>query len=277
MTTRMPSATEPFTDVPKRTLAGFPTIATAVIVAITAPFLADQSEAPAIFMTMLLGITVVALGNEGKTATGISFAARILQRIGIASPGARISMVLRRGHGVNLITLVASFLPATIRFGRLISRRFRHGWRFAFPAAGSVAICGASAAMAISAILSEDIVAWEKLVCVLILALIVLIAGLLFRTHGEATDDSERRPLLLVITISFLMLATLNSFGVIAVALADFMSQSSCWLLLVAILAVSMKTKFIRVLAVEGPAITLLITETLFIAGLILLGINYIS
>lgn len=63
----------------------------------------------------------------------------------------------------------------------------------------------------------------------------------------------------------------------ISVTRAEVMSQSSRWLLRVGVFAVGIKTDPKRVLAVEKPTNALLITETIFIAGLILLGINYIS
>jgi uncharacterized integral membrane protein (TIGR00698 family) len=47
-------------------------------------------------------------------------------------------------------------VAATIGFGLLVARAFGFRYRFAFLSAGSVAICGASAALAIAAILPRD-------------------------------------------------------------------------------------------------------------------------
>ena len=66
--------------------------------------------------------------------------------------------------GWPIVGLVVGGVIATILFGMLIARFLGHGPRFAFLSAGSVAICGASAAMAISAILPKDERTEERLV-----------------------------------------------------------------------------------------------------------------
>ena len=137
-----------------KTLA--PGITMAVIVAITAQFLAQHYGTPAMLLALLLGIAVNFLGDEGKTVAGIAFSARSLLRLGVAFLGVRISFDLMLSLGLPLILLVISGVVATIGFGLLVSRFFGHRWRFALLTAGSVAICGASAAMAISAILPRD-------------------------------------------------------------------------------------------------------------------------
>ncbi|MBR9844423.1 MAG: putative sulfate exporter family transporter [Rhodobacteraceae bacterium] len=137
-----------------KTLA--PGITMAVIVAITAQFLAQHYGTPAMLLALLLGIAVNFLGDEGKTVPGISFSAKNLLRLGVALLGVRISFDLMMSLGLPLIGLIIAGVIATIGFGLLISRFFGHGWRFALLTAGSVAICGASAAMAISAILPRD-------------------------------------------------------------------------------------------------------------------------
>ncbi|WP_195821445.1 YeiH family protein [Roseobacter sp. MH60115] len=332
-----------FSAIPQRTHELFPGVIVAIIVAMTAQFLAEHYEAPAMLMALLLGIAVAFLGDEGKTVPGIGFAARTILRMGIAFLGVRISFDLMAGLGLEIVALVIGGVLATIGFGLLISRFFGHGWRFAFLTAGSVAICGASAAMAISAILPKDdkseqrliftvlgvtvlstvaMIAYPilvtrlgmdesaggiflgatihdvaqvvgagfsisenagdtatlvKLIRVSMLAPVVLVAALLIRSYADAPEDGKRPPLLPFFVIGFLILATLNSLGLIPGVVADLMSQASRWMLLIAIAAVGMKTNLKRVLAVGGPAIALLITETLFIAGLILAGIYYFA
>ncbi|WP_147110292.1 YeiH family protein [Tateyamaria sp. syn59] len=332
-----------FQDLPDRVRVLFPGVLVAIIVAITAQFLADHYDTPAMLMALLLGIAVAFLGDEGKTVEGIAFAARTILRLGIAFLGVRISFELMAGLGLELVALVIGGVAATIGFGLLIARFFGHGWRFAFLTAGSVAICGASAALAISAILPKDerseqrliftvlgvtvlstiaMVAYPilvtqlgmddmsggiflgatihdvaqvvgagfsiseeagdtatlvKLIRVSMLAPVVLIAALLIRSFAEAPEDGARPPLLPLFVIGFLALATLNSFNLIPTPVTDLMSQASRWMLLIAIAAVGMKTNLKRVLAVGGAAIALLVTETLFIAALILAGIYYLA
>lgn len=320
-----------------------PGVAVSALVAITAQFLAEHYATPAMLLALLLGIAVSFLGEEGKTVPGIAFSARSLLRLGVALLGVRISMSLMMGLGWDLIALVVGGVVATILFGLAVARFFGHKWRFAFLTAGSVAICGASAAMAISAILPRDerseerliftvmgvtvlstvaMIAYPilvnllelnsiqagvflggtihdvaqvvgagfsiseqtgdtatlvKLMRVAMLAPIVLAASLMIRSFAELPSDGKRPPVLPGFVIAFLVLAGINSFGLIPPAVTEFLSHASRWLLLTAIAAVGMKTNLKQVLAVGGAAIALIIVETLFIAGLILAGIELLT
>ena len=73
--------------------------------------------------------------------------------------------------------------------------------------------------------------------------------------------------------LGFLVLAGLNSLGLIPVAVAEVLARLSSWALLAAIAAVGMKTDLRNILRVGGGAITLIVAETLFLAGLALWGI----
>lgn len=142
----------------------FPGVVVAVIVAVTAQFLADHYATPAMLLALLLGIAVSFLGEEGKTVPGVAFSARSLLRLGVAFLGVRVSLMLMMGLGFKLIALIVFGVIATILFGLFIARFLGHGWRFALLTAGSVAICGASAAMAISAILPKDDKSEQRLI-----------------------------------------------------------------------------------------------------------------
>ena len=321
----------------------FPGIIVAIMVAVAAKFLSEHYATPAMLLALLLGIAVSFLGEEGKAVEGISFSARTLLRLGVALLGVRISMSLMAGLGWELIALVVGGVLATIGFGLMVARLFGHKWRFAFLTAGSVAICGASAAMAISAILPKDERSEERLIFtvlgvtvlstiamiaypvlvralgmnevaggvflggtihdvaqvvgagfsiseqtgdtatlvklfrVAMLAPVVLVASLIIRGFAEMDEDGQRPPLLPGFVLGFLVLAVLNSLGLIPVVIADFLSQASRWLLLVAIAAVGMKTNLKQILSVGGAAIALIVVETLFIAGVILAGITFLT
>ncbi|MEL6681338.1 MAG: putative sulfate exporter family transporter [Pseudomonadota bacterium] len=139
-----------------RSKALFPGVVVAAITAITAQWLAEHYATPAMLLALLLGIAMSFLGEEGKTVEGISFTARTLLRLGIALLGARISMDLTAQPGLPLVMLIIGAVALTIGFGLLVGRFFGSKWRFSFLTAGSVAICGASAALAIAAILPKD-------------------------------------------------------------------------------------------------------------------------
>ncbi|WP_179379591.1 YeiH family protein [Jannaschia marina] len=141
-----------------------PGVLVAVIVAVAAQFLASHYDTPAMLLALLLGIAVAFLGSEGKTPPGIAFTARTLLRLGVALLGVRISFSMLAGLGLPLIALTVGGVLATIAFGMAVGRFFGHKWRFSLLTAGSVAICGASAAMAISAILPKDERSEERLI-----------------------------------------------------------------------------------------------------------------
>ncbi|MFT7183481.1 MAG: putative membrane protein YadS, partial [Planctomycetota bacterium] len=133
-----------------------PGIAVSVVVAAAAKFLSEHYGAPAMLMALLLGIAFHFLAEEGRCAVGIGFTSRAVLRIGVALLGARISVDLLIGLGPELIALVVLGVVATIGFGLLGARLLGRGWRFALLTGGAVAICGASAAMAIAAVLPRN-------------------------------------------------------------------------------------------------------------------------
>ncbi len=127
-----------------------------VVVAAAAQFLSEHYGAPAMLMALLLGIAFHFLAEEGVCKPGIEFTSRTVLRLGVALLGARISVELMIGLGANLIAVVIAGVILTILFCLLGARLLGRGWRFGLLTGGSVAICGASAAMAISAVLPKN-------------------------------------------------------------------------------------------------------------------------
>ncbi len=125
-------------------------------VAMAAQFLAEHYGAPAMLMALLLGIAFNFLSEEGRAVAGIELASKKVLRIGVALLGMRISVELLIQLGLETILLLVGGLIATICFGLLLSRVFRIDWKLALLTGGSVAICGASAAMAIAAVLPKN-------------------------------------------------------------------------------------------------------------------------
>lgn len=133
-----------------------PGVLASVVVAVTAQFLSDHYGAPAMLMALLLGIAFHFLAEEGRTVVGIEFTAKTVLRFGVALLGARISVELLIGLGPDLIALIVVGVILTILFGLAGARLLGRGWRMALLTGGSVAICGASAAMAIAAVLPKN-------------------------------------------------------------------------------------------------------------------------
>jgi uncharacterized integral membrane protein (TIGR00698 family) len=133
-----------------------PGVSVAVVLGMAATFISEHYGAPAMLMALLLGIAFHFLAEEGKCVEGIDFAARTVLRIGVALLGVRISLDLLVGLGPALIALVVCAVIATIAFGTVAARFLGRSTRFGLLTGGSVAICGASAAMAIAAVLPRN-------------------------------------------------------------------------------------------------------------------------
>ncbi len=315
------------------TKALFPGFLVSALIALAAQFISEHYGAPSMLMALLFGIALNFLSEEGPCSTGIAFSARTVLRFGVALLGMRISFDMAASLGWPIVAMVIGGVIATILFGMAMARLFGHGPRFAFLSAGSVAICGASAAMAISAILPRDdrteerlvftvvgvtllstlamiiypilagmigfdaqfsgvfigatihdvaqvvgagfsiseetgdIATVVKLIRVSMLAPVILVAVLVIRRIGADDGTGERPALVPGFVVGFVVLLTLNSFGVFPAALTALAEELSRWALLTAIAAVGLKTSLREVVDVGLPAIALLVLETLFIGA----------
>jgi len=133
----------------------FPGLVIAGLVAIAAQFLNEHYGAPAMLMAILLGMPLNFLSEEKKTAAGVDFAAKTLLRVGVALLGVRISIDMVQTLGLPMLALIISGVLATIGFSLLVGGLFGKDRMFSFLSGGAVAICGASAAMAIGSILPK--------------------------------------------------------------------------------------------------------------------------
>ncbi|MFD1343015.1 YeiH family protein [Litorisediminicola beolgyonensis] len=127
------------------------------LIALAAQFLSDHYGAPAMLMALLIGMALnFVLDPPSRAAAGVGFSAKTLLRLGVALLGARIGLEAFAELGWPVLALVGGALIATLAFGYLAARVLGRGWRLAVLSAGSVAICGASAAMAIAAVLPRN-------------------------------------------------------------------------------------------------------------------------
>ncbi|MCR9256727.1 MAG: putative sulfate exporter family transporter [Alphaproteobacteria bacterium] len=147
-----------------RARALLPGIFVAGIIALAAQFISDHYGAPAMLMALLFGMALNFLREDATCAPGIAFSARTVLRLGVGLLGLRISVDMVLALGADVILLVVGGVVATICFGLLAARFFGFRYRFAFLSAGAVAICGASAALAIAAVLPKDERSEERLV-----------------------------------------------------------------------------------------------------------------
>jgi uncharacterized integral membrane protein (TIGR00698 family) len=138
-----------------RTLPG---LAVSGVVAMAATFLREHYGGPAMLFALLLGMAFHFLSTDERCAAGIDFASKTVLRIGVALLGLRIAaeQLAALGWGPGLVVALA--VTATIVFGVAAARVFGFTRAFGLLTGGAVAICGASAAMAISAALPKNAV-----------------------------------------------------------------------------------------------------------------------
>jgi uncharacterized integral membrane protein (TIGR00698 family) len=130
-----------------------PGLSASLIVALAATSLSDHYGASAMLFALLLGMAVNFLSAEGRCVPGIGLAARNVLRIGVALLGMRITLEQVTQFGWTPLVIVATSVTATIGIGLLGARLFGFHPHFGLVSGGSVAICGASAALALAAAL----------------------------------------------------------------------------------------------------------------------------
>jgi uncharacterized integral membrane protein (TIGR00698 family) len=133
-----------------------PGLATALLIAGAASFVADTYGGPVMLLALLLGIALNFLSEGEKVGPGIRFTSKTVLKLGVALLGLRIAMsdVLALGGTTVVILLVAMIV--TILAGLLFARLFGRSASFGTLIGGATAICGASAALALSSALPNS-------------------------------------------------------------------------------------------------------------------------
>ncbi|MFT6044307.1 MAG: putative integral membrane protein (TIGR00698 family) [Arenicella sp.] len=317
----------------------FPGICVAVTIGIAASFLSEHYGAPAMLMALLLGLAFNFLRDDATCLPGIEFSAKTFLRLGVALLGLRISFSDVMLLGLPAIFMVFTAVLLTISFGVLIAKFFRVNRWFGLLSGGSVAICGASAAMAISAVLPHseqtkrdtlfavvavttlstlamvmypvisqslgldpqqsgvflggtihdvaqvvgagysvsseigDLSTFVKLLRVAMLVPVVVTISLLVRRYAnDGTMEKSSIPVPLFL-LGFMVLFVANSCGVIPRPIAEAFSVSASWLLLIAVAALGVKTSLEEIFNVGWRPVMLVVSETVFLALIVLAGI----
>ena len=145
-----------------------PGIILAVVIAIAARFLANNYDVPSMLMAILIGMSLNFLSEEGKCIKGLNFSSKYILYLGIILLGTRIDFENILSINQNIIFLVIFGVILTILFSILLLRIFGFQYRFGILIGGAIAICGASAAMAISSVLPKDDKSNERLTFVIL-------------------------------------------------------------------------------------------------------------
>jgi uncharacterized integral membrane protein (TIGR00698 family) len=126
------------------------------VIALAGTFLARAHGGPQLLYALLLGIGFHFLADHEDTLAGVAFCSRTLLRVGVALLGARITVDQIAALGWPTAVLVASAVVSTLLFGVFAAQALGLGRTLGVLSGGATAICGASAAMALSAVLPRS-------------------------------------------------------------------------------------------------------------------------
>ncbi|UWQ75826.1 YeiH family protein [Leisingera sp. M658] len=127
----------------------------ALVIAAAATFLSEHYAAPVMLFALLIGMAFHFLAEDESCRPGIEFSAKTLLRFGVGLLGLRLSLGDVESLGWVSVLAIVGFVLATLGCGVLLSTLLGRRSAFGLLAGGSVAICGASAALAIASVLPK--------------------------------------------------------------------------------------------------------------------------
>lgn len=133
-----------------------PGLLASAVIAVAAAFLADHYNGPVMLFALLLGMAMNFLSEVEQCRPGVEFASKFVLRLGVAMLGFRITLWQIVALGWRPVALVVALVTLTILLSIWLARRMGFSGLFGLLTGGATAICGASAAAAISAALPPD-------------------------------------------------------------------------------------------------------------------------
>jgi uncharacterized integral membrane protein (TIGR00698 family) len=120
-----------------------------------------------------------------------------------------------------------------------------------------------------------DVATYVKLLRVAMLLPVVL--SVAFIVSRGATGQSKARVPVPLFLLGFAALVVVNSLGFLSKSVVDGASELSRWCLVVAIAALGMKTTFKALIAAGWRPVAVMVAETLWIGGLVLAAVVYLT
>lgn len=327
---------------PARLRQLFPGVLACAVVAAAATFLSQHYGAPVMLFALMLGMAMNFLSSEGPCRPGIDFTARQVLRWGVALLGLRITLSQVVALGWQPVLVVAVSLVLTIGVSMIVARLMGFNTLFGLLSGGATAICGASAALALSAALPPhplkeratlftvvgvsalstltmilypmlaqalgmderaagvflgatihdvaqvvgagygmsqgvgDTATLVKLLRVACLLPVILFA-VAFTRRRDTQRDGPRPPLLPWFAVAFALLVAINSTGWLPQLITGTGSSLASWFLVAAMAGIGMKTQLRELVAVGLKPVLLMVGETVFLAVLVILMLQWLS
>lgn len=149
-------APRPLPGFVERLALALPGLAFCTVLAVAATFLSERFRLSAMVFGLLLGMGFNFVAADARWRPGIEMGARLVLRTAVALLGLRIALADVLSLGSAAIGLAAAGIVVTMALGLLFARMLGLGSRFAVLSGGAVAICGASAALAVNSVLPKN-------------------------------------------------------------------------------------------------------------------------
>jgi len=132
-----------------------PGVLVCLVIALAATFVSRHYGGPQLLYALLIGLAFHFLNRDPRMVQGINFCGRTLLRVGVALLGARITFAQVAELGPRTAVLLVLAVLLTIGFGLLLARWLGNTRDEGVLTGSAVAICGASAALAVSSVLPQ--------------------------------------------------------------------------------------------------------------------------
>lgn len=162
------------------------------VIALAASFIDRLHGGPPVPYALLFGVSFHFLHDDARIRAGLALCSGPLLRLGVALLGVRITLDQIAALGTATVASVAACVASTIVAGVWLARRLGMGTAQGVLSGGATAICGASAALAIAAVLprSDRQDRFTVLVVAMVTALSTL-AMLLYPLLARSLDLSD--------------------------------------------------------------------------------------
>jgi uncharacterized membrane protein YadS len=138
------------------------------VAALAAAYLSEHYGAPLMLMGLLIGLAFNFVNADARLHAGLGFASKTLLRWGIVLVGLQVTFAQIASLGWVAFVAIAAMIALVTMTGTMVARGGAMGSAFGTLAGGAVAICGASAALALSSVLGEKRASQAQLTLVLV-------------------------------------------------------------------------------------------------------------
>jgi uncharacterized integral membrane protein (TIGR00698 family) len=134
----------------------YPGVLLCAMIALASTFLAEHYGGPQLLYALLIGLSFHFMVKNPQVKPGVDWCGRTVLRIGVALLGARITLSQVGQLGISSALLVILAVVLTVLFGVLLARWLDRPRDEGLLSGGAVAICGASAALAVASVLPQN-------------------------------------------------------------------------------------------------------------------------